>query len=87
MMLPRTTGQTVHCTEDWFVRKDGSVFPVEYWSAPIGMPDGRGAAVAFTDVSEWRRAEGALRERDAILSALGQPVWVIAPERVISYVN
>jgi PAS domain S-box-containing protein len=86
MLLPRTAGQPVHA-EDWFVRRDGSLIPVEYWSAPIDMPGGRGAAVAFTDVSERRRIENMLRERDAILSALGQPVWVITPEGTISYVN
>ena len=36
-LLPRATGQTVH-GEDWLVRRDGSLFPVEYRSAPIGMP-------------------------------------------------
>ena len=86
MLLPRATGQTVHA-EDWFVQRDGSLFPVEYWSAPISMPGGRGAVVAFTDVSERRRTERALGERDAILSALGQPVWVVTHEGVISYVN
>jgi PAS domain S-box-containing protein len=87
MLRPRRSGQPVHGTNDWFVRKDGSMFPVEYWSAPIGMPGGRGTVVAFTDISERRRTEAALRERDAILSALGQPVWVITPEAVISYAN
>jgi PAS domain S-box-containing protein len=86
MLLPRTTGQTVHA-EDCFVRRDGSLFPVEYWSAPIDMPGGRGAVVTFTDVSGRRRTEHMLRERDAILSALGQPVWVLTPEGVISYLN
>jgi PAS domain S-box-containing protein len=43
--------------------------------------------VAFTDVSERRRTESVLRERDAILSALGQPVWVVTAEGTISYVN
>ena len=86
MLLPRTTGQTVH-EEDWFVRRDGTLFPVEYWSAPIGMPGGRGAVVAFTDVGERRRTERERGERDAILSALGQPVWVVTHEGVISYVN
>ena len=86
MLLPRTTGQTVHA-EDWFVRRDGTLFPVEYWSAPISMPGGRGAVVAFTDVGERRRTERALGERDAILSALGQPVWVVTHEGTISYVN
>jgi len=86
MLLPRTTGQTVH-EEDWFVRRDGTLFPVEYWSAPIGMAGGRGAVVAFTDVGERHRIERERGERDAILSALGQPVWVVTHEGVISYVN
>jgi len=63
------------------------MFPVEYWSAPIDIPGGRGAAVAFTDLSERRQAEGVLRERDAILSALGQPVYVAASEGAITYAN
>ena len=73
MLLPRTTGQELHA-EDYLVRRDGSLLPVEFWSAPIDLPDGRGAVVSFTDVSERRRTERALAERDAILSALGQPV-------------
>jgi PAS domain S-box-containing protein len=86
LVPPRTSGQTVH-GEDSFVRKDGSMIPVEYWSVPIGMPGGHGAVVAFTDLSERLRTERALRERDAILSALAQPVWVVTHEGVISYVN
>ena len=86
LVLPSTSGQTVH-SEDWFVRKDGSMVQVEYWSAPIGMPDGHGAVVAFTDLSERLRSERALRERDAILSALEQPVWVVTDQGMISYVN
>jgi PAS domain S-box-containing protein len=86
LVLPRTSGQAVH-GEDWFVRKDGSMIPVEYWSVPIGMPGGHGAMVSFTDFSERLRTERALRERDAILSALAQPVWVVTHEGVISYVN
>jgi PAS domain S-box-containing protein len=87
MLLPRTTGQTIHRADDWFVRRDGSMFPVEYWSAPIDVPGGRGAVVAFTDLSERRQAEAVLHERDAILSALGQPVYVATPEGLITYAN
>ena len=72
MLLPHTTGETVHRADDWFVRQDGSMFPVEYWSAPIQTPDGRGAVVAFADVSERRQAESTLRERDAALAALAE---------------
>jgi PAS domain S-box-containing protein len=64
MLLPRTTGETVHRTDDWFVRRDGSMLPVEYWSAPIGMSGGRGAVVAFTDLTMRLAAAQAARERD-----------------------
>ena len=68
MLLPRTTGETIHRVDDWFVRRDGSMFPVECWSAPIDAPAGRGAVVAFTDLSERRQAKGVLREHGVILS-------------------
>jgi PAS domain S-box-containing protein len=87
MLLPRTTGKTIHRADDWFVRRDGSMFPVEYWSAPIDVPGGRGAVVAFTDLGERRRTEDVLRERDAVLSALGQPVYVGTPAGVVTYAN
>jgi PAS domain S-box-containing protein len=64
MLLPRQTGETIHSNEDWFIRRDGTMFPVSYWSAPIETPQGRGAVVAFTDVEEQRKAERAVRERD-----------------------
>jgi PAS domain S-box-containing protein len=64
MLLPRQTGETIHSDEDWFFRRDGTMFPVSYWSAPIETPRGRGAVVAFTDIEEHRRAERAMRERD-----------------------
>jgi PAS domain S-box-containing protein len=87
MLLPRTTGKTIHRADDWFVRRDGSMLPVEYWSAPIDVPGGRGAVVAFTDLGERRQTEEVLRERDAVLSALGQPVYVGTPEGLITYAN
>jgi PAS domain S-box-containing protein len=64
MLIPRTTGETIHREDDWFVRRDGSMFPVAYWSAPIETPRGRGAVVAFTDVEERLAKEHAERERD-----------------------
>ena len=43
MLLPRLTGETVSRDLDWFFRRDGSMFPVSYVSAPIEMREGRGA--------------------------------------------
>jgi PAS domain S-box-containing protein len=64
MLKPRQTGETIHSDEDWFVRRDGTMVPVEYWSAPIETPAGRGAVVAFTDIEERRRLAEMTRQRD-----------------------
>jgi PAS domain S-box-containing protein len=69
MLLPRATGETVSSDLDWFFRRDGSMFPVAYVSAPIEMHDGRGAVVAFTDIEDRVRAEQRLRDHDAALGA------------------
>jgi PAS domain S-box-containing protein len=69
MLLPRTTGETVASDLDWFFRSDGSMFPVSYVSAPIGLREGRGAVVAFTDIEDRLHAEQVLREHDAVLAA------------------
>jgi PAS domain S-box-containing protein len=61
MLRPRMTGETVRSDEDWFFRRDGTMFPVSYISAPIDMPSGRGAVVAFSDIGERRQLEAALR--------------------------
>jgi PAS domain S-box-containing protein len=69
MLLPRATGEAVRSDLDWFFRRDGSMFPVSYVSAPIELREGPGAVVAFTDIEDRLRAERALRERDAVLEA------------------
>jgi PAS domain S-box-containing protein len=69
MLLPRVTGETVSSELDWFFRRDGSMFPVSYVSAPIELHDGRGAVVAFTDIEDRLRAEQALREHEAAIAA------------------
>lgn len=87
MLLPRKTGETIHSDEDWFFRRDGSMFPVSYWSAPIDTPEGRGAVVAFTDIEEQHAIEHVLRDRDTILETVAQPVFVTDHEGNIRYAN
>ena len=86
MLSVRETGESLHL-EDWFVRRDGSMLPVEYWSGPLETPAGLGAIVAFTDVSERRQIDQVLRERDTILESLGQPVFVTDDAGSIRYAN
>src|SRR5512133_562671 len=51
LLRPRLSGETVRVDGDWFVRQDGSLVPVAYSSAPVALPDGRGAVVSFRDIS------------------------------------
>jgi PAS domain S-box-containing protein len=55
LLRPLLTGATVWIERDWFVRKDGSGVPVAYSSAPVELDGGRGAVVAFRDLSERLR--------------------------------
>ncbi|TLS66714.1 response regulator [Mariprofundus erugo] len=49
----------MHCREEVFWRRDGSSFPVEYWSHPMFDESGHvvGCVVTFLDITELRKAE------------------------------
>ena len=73
--------------EDYFVRRDGSMFATAYTASPIETPNGTGAVLAFADIEERRRSEQALREREAILAKVAQPVWVVDRAGRFHYAN
>jgi PAS domain S-box-containing protein len=73
--------------DEWFVRRDGSMFPISYTASPIETAKGTGAVIAFSDVEEQRRGEHALREREAILAKVAQPVWVVDANGRFHYAN
>jgi len=68
LLRPRLTGETVHLDLDWFVRKDITHVAVSYSSAPVDLTDGRGAVVAFRDISDQLR----LRELEASRARIAQ---------------
>lgn len=65
MLSPACTEVTTHRDDAWFVRRDGSLFPVSWWSAPICLPGGRGVVYAWSDLTTRWEIEQAARERDA----------------------
>jgi PAS domain S-box-containing protein len=83
----RRSGRRVRIDEDWFFRRDGEMFPVSYTSVPIDLPTGRGVVTTFVDMTAQREAEQALRERDAILARVAQPVWVVDHRGCFHYAN
>jgi PAS domain S-box-containing protein len=52
LLRPVLSGATVRIERDWFARKDASLVPVGYSSAPVELDGGRGAVVAFRDLSD-----------------------------------
>src|SRR5579862_914745 len=58
-------GQGVHRDDEVYWRKDGTSFPVEFWSHPI-FREGRtlGAVITFVDITERKKAEEALRKSE-----------------------
>jgi len=58
-------GRPTHVDNEVHWRKDGTSFPVEYWSHPM-FRNGElvGAVVNFIDISERRRMEQALRDSE-----------------------
>ncbi|HZM98829.1 MAG TPA: sigma 54-interacting transcriptional regulator, partial [Pyrinomonadaceae bacterium] len=55
----------VHFDDDIFWKKDGTSFPVEYWSHPL-IRDGKtvGAVVTFFDITDRKKAEDAVRKSE-----------------------
>jgi formate hydrogenlyase transcriptional activator len=58
-------GEDVHRDDEIYWRKDGTSFPVEYWSHRV-VREGRtlGAVITFIDITERKQVEAALRKSE-----------------------
>ena len=58
-------GESVHRDDEVYWRKDGTSFPVEYWSHPV-VQEGQtiGAVITFIDITERKQTEEALRRSE-----------------------
>ena len=65
LLRPRETGEAVRVDDDWFIRRDGTMVPVAYSSAPFDTPDGRGAVVVFRDMTARLAAEQSRLQAEA----------------------
>ncbi len=81
-------GITSHAEDDYFSRKDGSLFPVDYLCTPI-FENGEilGAVLTFSDISEQKRSEEQLKLTQAILDNVGDTACLIGDDGKFIYVN
>ena len=78
-------GKIHHINEDVFWRKDGKSFPIDYTSTPI-MENGKivGAVVTFSDISERKKSEDALRASEekfrSLVSSSSEHIFIIGKD-------
>ncbi len=86
LLAVRTEGRSIRILDDAFTRKDGSIVPVAYSSAPLRSgPTLQGVVVVFRDITEEKKEQAAAqRELDA-LTWLGRIRDAIDENRLVLY--
>jgi PAS domain S-box-containing protein len=85
-------GTPLPCTpksDEWFVRRDGSMFPIAWSCAPIEIHSGAGMVVSFRDISDERQRQR-LRydaQGEAIRDAAPRPTASPSREQLIDRVR
>jgi PAS domain S-box-containing protein len=86
MTRARRLGEVVRVDDDVFVREDGSDLPVAYTASPFETEDGiRGTVVVFTDITEQKKREHALRDEVARLAWVGRIRDALREDRFVLY--
>ncbi len=76
-------------SDEWFIRRDGSIFPIAWSCAPIALPSGSGMVVAFRDVTADRQ-QTQLRhdgQWEAIREAAPRPAAVLNRDLLIDRIR
>lgn len=86
LLQVRTRGQSIRILDDAYTRKDGSILPVAYSSAPLRSGQTvQGVVVVFRDITDEKRARSsAQRELDA-LAWIGRIRDAIDENRLVLY--
>ncbi len=82
----RTQGRTVKMIDDAFTRRDGSIFPVAYSSAPLRSRSAvHGVVVVFRDATEEKKERDAAQLELATLSWVGRIRDALDEDRMLLY--
>jgi PAS domain S-box-containing protein len=86
LLQVRTEGRSIRITNEAFTRKDGTIFPVAYSSAPLRSGEAiHGVVVVFRDVTEEARERAGVRKELAALSWIGRIRDAIDEHRFVLY--
>src|SRR5664279_1119168 len=86
LMQVRGQGRTIRIDDEAFTRKDGSIFPVAYSSAPLRSGTAiQGVVVAFRDITQEKVEQAALHRELAALTWIGRIRDAIDEHRLILY--
>lgn len=79
LLQVRTQARSIRVLDDAYTRKDGSILPVAYSSAPLRGGTRHGVVVVFRDITEETKERAAARRELEALSWLGRDGEVILP--------
>ncbi|HKV92631.1 MAG TPA: PAS domain S-box protein [Candidatus Angelobacter sp.] len=81
-------GERTHVDDEVAWRKDGSSFPMEYWSYPVHKNDELiGAVVTFMDISEKRAMEREVRALASIVESSNDFIGLADWDGKVTFIN